>query len=288
MLVFSRKRGESIVIGDDITITILEIRGDKVRIAINSPKEVPIHREEVWLAIQASAPAAPRAHSPEELAFLQAVLESPDDEGIRLIFADWLQDRDDPRGEFIRIQCQLANLPAHDEQRADLAVRERELWAEYGHHWRSYLPVVLRSSPFKRGFVESIEMTVRDFLARAAEIFAVAPIRRLRVLPGWAAPETVAILPSLTGSPYLARLAEIDLAGLGLTDAHAAMLAGSPQVKGLRVLGLARNHIGSDGALSLAMSPYFADDLRLDLSGNPLGEAGMSMLRDRFGSRVRI
>jgi carbon storage regulator len=52
MLVLSRQRDESIVIGDNIVITIVDIRSDKVRIGINAPSEVSVHREEVWKAIQ--------------------------------------------------------------------------------------------------------------------------------------------------------------------------------------------------------------------------------------------
>ena len=52
MLVLSRQRDESIIIGDNIVITIVDIRGDKVRLGIDAPKEVPVHRREVYDAIQ--------------------------------------------------------------------------------------------------------------------------------------------------------------------------------------------------------------------------------------------
>jgi carbon storage regulator len=51
MLVLSRKKNESIVINSDITVTVVEIRGDKVRLGIVAPKEVPVHRQEVYDAI---------------------------------------------------------------------------------------------------------------------------------------------------------------------------------------------------------------------------------------------
>jgi carbon storage regulator len=62
MLVLSRKKNESIVINNDITVTVVEIRGDKVRLGIVAPKEVPVHRQEVFDAIHgkeggASAPS---------------------------------------------------------------------------------------------------------------------------------------------------------------------------------------------------------------------------------------
>jgi carbon storage regulator len=51
MLVLSRKKSESIVINDDIVITIVEVRGDKVRLGIQAPRDVPVHRKEVLDAI---------------------------------------------------------------------------------------------------------------------------------------------------------------------------------------------------------------------------------------------
>lgn len=59
MLVLSRKKDESIIIGDDIEVVIVEIRGDKVRLGIEAPKNVPVHRNEVYEAIR-------RHHGSEE------------------------------------------------------------------------------------------------------------------------------------------------------------------------------------------------------------------------------
>ena len=73
MLVLSRKKNESIVINDDITIVVVEIRGDKVRLGVEAPKEVPVHRREVYDAIkrhsddEISDPAAGQAEGTSEL-----------------------------------------------------------------------------------------------------------------------------------------------------------------------------------------------------------------------------
>lgn len=52
MLVLSRKKNESIIINNDITVVVVEIRGDKVRLGVEAPKEVPVHRREVYDAIK--------------------------------------------------------------------------------------------------------------------------------------------------------------------------------------------------------------------------------------------
>lgn len=58
MLVLSRKKNESIVIDGAVKITVVEVRGDKVRLGIEAPREVPIHRSEVYEAIQQSRDSA--------------------------------------------------------------------------------------------------------------------------------------------------------------------------------------------------------------------------------------
>ena len=64
MLVLSRKKNESIVINNDITIVVVDIRGDKVRLGVEAPKEIPVHRREVYDAIQNNVQSAEQGTQP--------------------------------------------------------------------------------------------------------------------------------------------------------------------------------------------------------------------------------
>lgn len=81
MLVLSRQRDETIMIGDDIEITVVDIRGEKVRLGINAPPHVPVHRKEVYEAIkrenQASAQA--KGEAPHQVESLAQKRKTPDD-----------------------------------------------------------------------------------------------------------------------------------------------------------------------------------------------------------------
>jgi carbon storage regulator len=61
MLVISRRSGERVCLGDDVTITVLEISGSTVRLGIEAPSEVPIYRHEIWVAVQEENQAAARS-----------------------------------------------------------------------------------------------------------------------------------------------------------------------------------------------------------------------------------
>jgi carbon storage regulator len=67
MLVLSRKKDECIVINNDITIVVVEIRGDKVRLGVEAPKEVPVHRREVYDAIARGEPLDIQLGSPAQI-----------------------------------------------------------------------------------------------------------------------------------------------------------------------------------------------------------------------------
>jgi uncharacterized protein (TIGR02996 family) len=71
----------------------------------------------------------------DESAFLKALQERPDDEVTRLVYADWLQERGDPRGEFLRLQCSLAGLTPKDESHARHRARLQELARDIDPGW---------------------------------------------------------------------------------------------------------------------------------------------------------
>jgi carbon storage regulator len=63
MLVLTRKTNQSIMIGDDVEVSVLAVAGDKVRIGISAPREVPVYRKEVYLSIQAERLGSEAGHS---------------------------------------------------------------------------------------------------------------------------------------------------------------------------------------------------------------------------------
>src|SRR5438477_5170948 len=110
-------------------------------------------------------------------AFLQVVLDRPDDDAPRLVYADWLEERGDPRGEFIRVQCELARLPADDPRRPELEGREKALLDAHRDAWLAPLRGLGADVEFRRGFVERLTLTAEQFLADPDAVFGRAPVR---------------------------------------------------------------------------------------------------------------
>ncbi len=77
MLQLSRKAGETIVIGDDIRVTVMQVAGGSVRVGIEAPRSVPVYREELWLAVQAENRAAAEAPASGDVPALGPVRRGP-------------------------------------------------------------------------------------------------------------------------------------------------------------------------------------------------------------------
>lgn len=111
VLVVSRKLNESIVIGDDIVVSIVDIRRDKVRLGIQAPMHVPVFRQEIYDAIRGYPPRPwywPEEPSDdEERDFLKAIDANPYDFDLLLVYADWLEERGDERCDMIRNRIAL-------------------------------------------------------------------------------------------------------------------------------------------------------------------------------------
>src|SRR5262249_38242329 len=168
---------------------------------------------------------------PVNEAFLQAILEDPEDDAVRLIYAYWLQENAQPAGaEVIRVQIALAGLHPGDPRWEPLAEREEELLREHRERWTAELtqrvldrlgeadkeslckhwkctpadlPRLFLAATWgwwRRGFIDEIRRVAPRGVAGA--VLAVAPLRRLS-LTDWCS------YTSLAGSPLLARLREL-------------------------------------------------------------------------------
>src|SRR5262245_13423738 len=90
-------------------------------------------------------------------AMLRAIVDSPDDDRPRLLYADWLEEQGDPeRADFIRVQCSLASLAESDPRRPELRQREAALLNQFGWVWAEELGTQISEWQFRRGFVERV------------------------------------------------------------------------------------------------------------------------------------
>jgi uncharacterized protein (TIGR02996 family) len=116
-------------------------------------------------------------------AFLQAILDEPDDDTPRLIYADWLEERGDPRGEFIRLQCLIEKNKAGIHWLPALRRRERELLTQahlWGLNWILLLGKNWKDKVvYRRGFVASIALSAHEFILHAQQIFRATPIQEV-------------------------------------------------------------------------------------------------------------
>src|SRR5262249_53469405 len=107
---------------------------------------------------------------------LQAILENPEDQTIRLIYADWLEERGNPRGEFIRVQIQLRRMSQADPAYPELRLRELNLIQQHKEEWFGGLRKSFYYWECRAGFIDEVRGTAAAFLTHADALFALHPV----------------------------------------------------------------------------------------------------------------
>jgi len=224
--------------------------------------------------------------------FLTAILEQPDDDTARLVCADWLEERGDPRAEFIRVQCTLARLPAGDDRRPQLEARELQLLAEHRKEWTRPLRPWVKECDFRRGFVEGIKVRAEVFLEQGETIARLAPIQHVHLVGA------AGLAQDLANFPLLARVRSLALtdpacvvgqrprwqnyrrvnAGNPLGTRTLETILSSRHLGALRELAVPNFCLGSAGMRVLAGSARLAQIESLDLRNNDFGEGDTAML----------
>src|SRR5262245_32437866 len=103
--------------------------------------------------------------SADRQALLQALREEPDDEKLRLIYADWLEDNGDAdRAGFIRLCTELSGLDEKDPHAQQLQRRRRQLFREHRKRWCPNLPPAVSGEIARRGLIQRLESTAAAFL----------------------------------------------------------------------------------------------------------------------------
>jgi uncharacterized protein (TIGR02996 family) len=215
-------------------------------------------------------------------AFLQDILANPEDDGPRLIFADWLEEHGGPagaaRGEFIRVQCALAAGLPPGSRRAQLEERQQHLQECHDADWARPVRRLVRGWAFRRGFVEEVSSPPRAFLSGASKLFRRAPVQHVKLSEHGVGCKPALAIPELGECVYLRRVLSLDLSGNGLDSTGVKALVVSPNLTRLAVLELADNRIGDGGVRALAASPLLGRLTHLNLAGNELGPDSVRVL----------
>src|SRR5262245_35635466 len=209
-------------------------------------------------------------------ALFQAILEDPEDTGLRLVYADWLEEHGDAdRAEFIRVQGRLGGMAEDDERWPGLEARQHALFNRRWRDWvaplESYIPNTLPE--FRRGFVEGICLGLPQFIENKESLCRLAPIREVSL-----SDYKVDRIAHLAASPQLGRISDLDLRRIDIGDEGLAVLLQSPYLCGLKSLRLNTRSVSVNGMRVLAASPLLARLEFLALQRLTLGATGLEVL----------
>lgn len=185
----------------------------------------------------------------EAVDFLEEILAEPDSDVPRLIYADWLEEQGSPRGEFIRVQCELDQLDRLDPRFIDLKWRNDELLNAHGRDWATEFQQDFRKASYTRGFIDTITLKARTFLKSGNELFRGFPVKWLRLNYIRGTSQQWAECDALQQLRYL------DLAELKVPETDMLGLLSSPHLRNLRGLKIGgyEQEFSSDIARVLAV-----------------------------------
>jgi uncharacterized protein (TIGR02996 family) len=222
---------------------------------------------------------------------LQAICEQPDDDNLRLIFADYLEDHGEVEyGQFIRKQIELAKVPEYDPLWVRTWFEDRAaITGEGFERYACPIPGVLSwdHGPFQRGFsVRYTFQQIDQFLTVAPDLFAGTPIQSVKLYANFALgpPD----LSPLTASPYLGRLRELIVSLARLPATEIQRLQDSPHVANLTALDFEFAGIVPDAVESLFRPPLLAQLTRLRLHSNDIPWDTLTSAIEQAGGPYRL
>ncbi len=223
--------------------------------------------------------------------FLRQIVENPDDDTPRLVYADWLEENgESERAEFIRVQCEKARLPRWHRQWEWLDQREWTLLARYADEWRAELPKIpdVVWGEFERGFVQEVRVVSPKILEREQEtIQRAAPVRAADIMNPIAKEEWETAMPlpfiralrlndyyelePMFHSPVVSTLEMLDLSSIPMEGHEFAAMGSSKQLQRLSTLILDECYMGDGNLGPFAESEHFREVRRLSMKGNKYG-----------------
>lgn len=216
---------------------------------------------------------------PGEIAFLQSIHQEPDDDSVRMIYADWLEEQGEVnRAELIRAQCELHTLaPESPKYSYWLDQAEKQL----SLNGRKMLQQDVGSSAscigqfhYDRGFLSYVQSSIADFLRHGRTWLEAAPSLALEI-----SYRQDNSFESLSEHQEAFMLKELRIPQHDLFDTDLAPLLNIP-FQDLRSLNLDRNHLGADGAQLIASCPSFQNLRTLSLRSNVFNTDGAIYLAD--------
>lgn len=237
-------------------------------------------------------------------AFVQTVLEQPDADAPRLVFADWLEERGDPLAELIRVQCDLARSKPHDPRTYSLKSREQELLIEHDSIWMKPIREMGFTGRFSRGLLDVSIGGAQTFLDCAERLFAMPwvlyvdlrdaavdseHLARVADSPAFSRLKRLDLSRSDVGNPGMLALSrtphgcslgQLILKQIRVTSDGLRSIVGSMNLSRLTELRLYGNYIGAEGARALAGCPQLRQLRILDLSYNRVGTVGGEYLAE--------